>query len=101
MRIIPSVVTAALVAVAFAMLGASPAPSADTKPAAPAVAADAPQSAELMEGCPGKASGAPCCAGCQEKQAQVAAGEAKRSGACPCQERARRLREAQERAKQQ
>jgi hypothetical protein len=99
MRIISSVVTAVLVAVALATLAASPAPSADSKPAI----ASAEQSGEMMDGCPGKAGGAPCCAGCQEKQAKVESGAAAQpsSGGCPCKERARRLREAQARAKQQ
>jgi hypothetical protein len=104
MRVITSVLTAALVALAFGTLAAAPAPSADQKPVAPAVSENV-AAADTMPGCPGKANGAPCCAGCQEQHAKLAAaadaGQAAPSGGCPCQERARRLREAAQRARQE
>ena len=47
-------------------------------------------------GCPGKADGKPCCAGCETRQ-RISKGKA--TGGCPCQQRAREAKEAAEAAK--
>lgn len=94
-----TVFMALLLAAAVAPGHSSIAGAAEDAP--PAVSSDGAPAAEAMAGCPGKADGSPCCTSCQDRQAKIAAGEAPAGGGgCPCQERARRLREAAERAKQ-
>ena len=61
------------------------------QPAGAAVPADAAPAA-AMQGCPGKANGAPWCTSCQDKLAQ-GIDPSKSEGGCPCQ-RARKAREA-------
>jgi hypothetical protein len=75
----------------------------EAKPAAaaePAAAPASPADGMMMEGCSGAANGA-CCGSraCQQAKQDVAA-KAEGGGGCPCQQRARRAREA-EQARQQ
>ena len=102
MRAFTSLLTALLVVLALSILSAPPTGAGESRGTAPALTADAGQSADAA-GCPGKANGGACCATCQDQQAKAAAaaGAAPEQPAkgCPCQERARRLREAAEAAR--